>query len=197
MAGAGLIVVVAAGTRTWLTGTTSDAVLGASTVTASGSQAAPGAVPLALVVVAAVVAAMVAGARARRAVAVLAVLAALGSVAVTARTLLDPAAVLGPLAATAAGRSGSLTLAASAGPAAVTGLLGALLLLVVGILTVRSVGRWPRPSGRYDVPADDATSSSGPATEVGSGARGERTRTTWDALSAGQDPTDVPSEPST
>ena len=54
-----VLVVVATVGRTWATGTADDAVLGSSVVSATGGQAAPGALALVLAAAAAVVAALI------------------------------------------------------------------------------------------------------------------------------------------
>lgn len=182
-----LIAVVASSSATWLTGTTTDAVLGRGVVRATGSQSAPGALALALVVTAAVIAAMATAVRLQRALAVVAALAALGCLVLVIRAVSDPGGVLGPLAAASAGRAGSLAVDGSAAAAAFAGVAGAGILVVAAMACLLSVPRWPAPSARYDSPGrpegsgDDGGTSSGP--------RGEKGRSAWDDLSAGQDPT--------
>ena len=92
----GALVVIVTTSRTWLTGSVDDVVLGQSAVSATGSEVAGGVVALALVVVAGAVASAAAGSRARVVALVLTVLASLGGVALVARVLLDPEGALGP-----------------------------------------------------------------------------------------------------
>jgi len=204
------VVTFASGTQTWLVGTTNDAVLGRSTVTAIGSQAASGAVALAVVVLAAVIAAMVAGRRLRRVISLVGLAAAIGQVVHVAMSALSPADTLGPLAAAAVGRGGSIPVVGQSLTWAWIGLAGAVILAITAALTVVAVGRWPLPTRRYDSPvkASDKSGSSGAAgssastaphagTRETAGPRGERVRSDWDSLSEGHDPTDVPTPPST
>lgn len=190
LAALGTLVSVAVGTRQWVSGTTDDAVLGQTTVTLTGSQVAPGAVALTLVVAAAVIASVLAGPRLRRVVLAIGAAAALGHVLLIAWVLARPEATLGPAAATAAGRSGSLPVQAVVSGAAWVGLAAALVLLAAASGALVSVGRWQSSDARYaSTPAagDDPPAAS-------AGARGERAHEEWDALSAGHDPTDVPPE---
>lgn len=222
----GLLVVTASGSQVWLVGTTNDAVLGASQVSATGSQAAPGAVGLAVVVLAAIVAAMVTGRRVRRVVTVVGLLAALGQVVHVVLAATAPGTTLGPLAAAAVGRSGSLPVAGRTLTWAWVGVGGGALLLAAAALSVIAVGRWPAPTSRYERPQGFPASSTsstaptssptpgvgglsgaddeGPAGQVHpvpsgevAGPRGQRTHSDWDSLSEGHDPTDVPEAPPT
>jgi uncharacterized membrane protein (TIGR02234 family) len=174
----GALVVVVTASRTWLTGSVDDAVLGRSSVSATGAEAAGGVVALALVVVAGAVASAAAGPRLRVVALVLTGLATLAGIASVARVLLDPESVLGPIAAAAAGRTGSIGTSSevSAWPwVAVVGFVLAAVALA-GLATVRQAARGL--SSRYDAP-------------------GRPPRSDWDQLSAGEDPTDVGPAPRT
>lgn len=174
----GALVVIVTASRTWLTGSVDDVVLGQSTVSATGSDVAGGVVALALVVVAGAVASSTAGPRARIVALVLTVLAALGGVVMIARVLLDPDGSLGPIAAAAAGRTGSIETHATVGSWPWLALGGFVLaaLAVVGLARVRRVA--PGLSSRYDAP-------------------GRAPESDWDQLTAGEDPTDVGPPPRT
>lgn len=167
-------------TRVWLTGRASDPVLGTATVSATGSQVAPGTVALAAVCLAALVAILTTGPRVR-AVAVVALLAAsVGAGYVVVRVLADPATALGARAAEQAGRTGVVSVDATVTGWAWTGLGCALALLVAsGWLAIASRGSGGL-SGRFERPAGDPAQRSASAP------------TAWDALSDGQDPTDGP-----
>ena len=100
------------------------------------------------------------------------------------RVLLDPEGVLGPVAASRVGRTGSVETVADAddlalgrrcwpAPSRCVGLAGALV----------GMRRWGGPARRYEVPEGSAAVAAGP--------RGERVASDWDELSAGRDPTDV------
>lgn len=174
----GALVVVVTASRTWLTGSVDDVVLGQTSVSATGAEAAGGVVALALVVVAGAVASAAAGPRVRVVALVLTGLAALSGIASVARVVLDPDAVLGPIAAAAAGRTGSLetSSAVNAWPwVAILGFALAALALAVLATTRRAVRGLP---ARYDAP-------------------GRTPQSDWDQLSAGEDPTDVGPTPHT
>lgn len=168
----GALVVIVTASRTWLTGSVDDVVLGQSSVEATGSEVAGGVVALALVVVAGAVASATAGPRARVVALVLTVLAALGGAALVARVLIEPDAALGPIAAAAAGRSGSIETHATATAWPWASLAGFVLATVAlaGLASVRRVA--PGLSSRYEAP-------------------GHAPESDWDQLSAGDDPTDV------
>ena len=185
----GALGILVCGFRPWVTGSVDDAVLGATQISATGTDVAPGLSAVALALGAAAIAVVAAG-RIARLVAVVAYAACLaGAVALTVRVLADPSGVLGPVAASRVGRTGSVEAVASAtawpwmalGAAAV-----ALLGLVGAVVGVRS---WGGPSGRYEAPVGGAEPVAGP--------RGERVASDWDELSAGRDPTDVGQEPPT
>lgn len=181
----GALVVVVTASRTWVAGTVDDAVLGRQAVSATGSESATGVVGIALVVVAGAVASAAAGRRARIVALALTGLAVLAGLLSIGRVVTDPEGVLGPIAAAAAGRSGSLETSATLGPWPWVAALG-FVLSGTALLTL-AFAVADRPAGlssRYDAPASPT------------GARGaERARaaggsSAWDQLSAGEDPTD-------
>jgi uncharacterized membrane protein (TIGR02234 family) len=178
--GAGGLLV--SGFRPWVTGAVDDAVLGATQISATGAEVAPGLSAVALAIAAAAVAAVAAG-RIARLVALVAYAASVAiAVLLTVRVLLDPEGVLGPVAASRVGRTGTIEnvadptiwpwVALAACGVALLGLLGAVL----------GVKAWAGPSARYEV-SDAGSPVAGP--------RGERVASAWDELSAGRDPTDV------
>jgi uncharacterized membrane protein (TIGR02234 family) len=178
--GAGLLLVSTF--RPWVTGAVND-VLGATVLSATGAEVAPGLSAVALAIAAAAIA-MVAAGRIARTVAVVADAVCVAvAVGLAGRVLLDPEGVLGPVAAARVGRTGSVeTVAATtiwpwvalvACAIALAGLAGALV----------GMRRWGGPTRRYEVP--DGT------TAVAAGPRGERVASDWDELSSGRDPTDV------
>lgn len=174
----GALVVVVTASRVWLTGSVDDAVLGARSVSATGADAAGGVVALALVVVAGAVASATAGPRARIVALVLTALAVLAGILAVARVLLDPEAVLGPIAAAAAGRSGSLEVHSTVNAWPWVAMLGFVVggLALAGLTRVRRVA--PGLPARYDAP-------------------GRAPESDWDQLTAGEDPTDVGQTPRT
>ena len=176
--------VVVGANPVWLTGRAGDAVLGGAEVSAAGGVAAPGVVALGLLLAAGALAVATTG-RVARVVALVALGAAsVGGVALTLCAVLDPGAVLGPVAAAAVGRTGSVPVdgASVSGWPWVT-LAGFVLGACVTVLAARGRRRWAGLSTRYDAPGAD-----GHAT----GARGERVTSDWDQLSAGEDPTRDP-----
>jgi len=168
----GALVVIVTASRTWVSGSVDDVVLGQTSVSATGSDVAGGVVALALVVVAGAVASATAGPRARVVALVLTLLASLGGMALVARVLLDPDAALGPVAAAAAGRTGSIETHAAASAWPWTAMAGFLLagLAVGGLARARRAALGL--SSRYEAP-------------------GRAPASDWDQLTAGEDPTDV------
>ena len=169
--------------RPWVTGAVDDAVLGATRISATGSEVAPGLTAVALAIAAAAIALVAAGRVARLVAAVAYAVCLVIATALAVRVLLDPAAVLGPVGASRVGRTGSVETVADTTVwpwVALLACLVALLGLVGALVGLRS---WGRPSARYDAPGTGGADVAGP--------RGERVRSDWDELSAGRDPTDV------
>jgi len=184
--GAGAVLLT--GSRSWVTGTVTDAVLGKATIAATGSDVAPGLSALALVVIAAAVAA-VSGGRAVRVVSLVAEGAALVAVAVLiVRVLLDPSGPLGPVAAASVGRSGSIPTVAAVTSWPWLAAVGWLVAVVGWTGAVAGARSWSGPSVRYERrQRPPAGNDPGTAT----GARGQRVTSAWEQLDAGLDPTDV------
>ncbi|WP_052111839.1 Trp biosynthesis-associated membrane protein [Knoellia subterranea] len=174
----GAFLVVVTASRTWVTGSVDDVVLGATSVSATGAEAASGVVALALVVLAGAIASATAGPRARIVALVLTALAVLAGLASVGRVLLDPDGVLGPIAAAAAGRTGSLETHSNANGWPWAAAVGFALAGAALAGLVRTPKATPGLSSRYEVPGRVATSD-------------------WDQLTAGDDPTDVGPEPRT
>lgn len=169
--------------RPWVSGAVDDAVLGATRISATGAEVAPGLTAVALALAAATVA-TVAGGRVTRVVALIGWAGLLVVAAgLTGRVLLDPDGVLGPVGAARVGRTGSVETVAdpSAWPFVA---LVALALSLVGLACAAwGMGSWGGPSSRYEVAPTEGGDVAGP--------RGERVASDWDELSAGRDPTDV------
>ena len=174
---AGLAVI--SGRRIWLTGRVDDAALGASTVSATGTQAVPGLVALALVLAAGTLAAATAAPVVRRITLITATLATGALAALSARAMTNADGIVGSVAAQQSGRSGSIPVAAEANawPAAV--LVAMVLTGLVLVAALASAGSWRGLSERYDAPGESDTA----------GGRGERVLRTWDRLDRGDDPT--------
>ncbi len=178
--GAGLLLVSAF--RPWVTGSVKD-VLGATRLSATGAEVAPGLSAVALAIAAAAIA-MVAAGRIARTVAVVAYAVCVGlAVVLAVRVLLDPEAVLGPVAASRVGRTGSVETVAEATIWPWVALVACVIALVGLAGAVVGMRRWGGPARRYEVPEGGAAVAAGP--------RGERVASDWDELSSGRDPTDV------
>ena len=173
----GALVLLASGGRTWLTGTVDDAVLGASRVTATGTEVASGLVALALVAAAAAIASTTSGPVMRRVTLAVLALAALGEAIVAGRVALDPGTALGTVAARSAGRTGTLETHAGTTAWPWLALVACALLLLAAVTGWVGAARWRGLGARYETPTTTA------------GARGQRVGSDWDRLDAGDDPT--------
>lgn len=161
----------------WLTGVSTDPILGRATVTATGGQVVPAAPAVLLVVGAALLALLTGGARVRQVGGAVVALAGAGVAALVAGVLAAPGDALGRRAAELAGRAGALVpVEARVTPWPYAAGLAALALAAAGVLAVVTSRRWSGLSARFDRTDADA----GP---------GEARRTAWDALSEGHDPT--------
>lgn len=174
-------VAVVAGRRPWLTGLVDDATLGRTSVGATGSQAVPGLVALALIIAAAALAAATSGPLLRRLTLLLGVAAATGLAILAVRALAQGDSILGALAATASGRTGTTPVTGvtpAFWPYAVAA--SAALSALASLAGLTGAGSWRGLSQRYDAPG-----------EAGGG-RGQRMSTAWDDLERGVDPTADP-----
>nr|WP_279672364.1 Trp biosynthesis-associated membrane protein [Flexivirga meconopsidis] len=166
-----------ANSRTWVEGSVSDAVVQSARTSASGGKAAPAVLAATLVGAAAVLAAITTGRVARWIAAVIAVLAGVIAIVATIVVIRGPESTLRDSATSLTGHTGDQTVTASLTFWPWVGLLGGVLLLLTGLLTVLGARAWSGLSSRYDAPA----------------ARAAKTRSDWDLLSDGEDPTDLPS----
>lgn len=170
-----VILLVLADGRTWITGAVTDAVLQQAHTAASGSKAAPALLATALVGAAAVLATLTTGRVPRWIAAVLTVLAGVVAGVLTIAAVRRPAQALGDVATTMTGHTGDRTVDASLTVWPWVALLGAVLLTLTGLLAVAGARRWSGLSSRYDAPSSEPV----------------RTRSDWDMLSEGEDPTDL------
>lgn len=168
---------VAAG-RPWVRGTVDDTMVGGSLQEATGQEAVTGFVALGLVVLAGAVAAAATRRVGRRVAAGILLVTALTMAALVLRVVLDPSAVLGAIAASSTGRTGTLSATGEVTAWAFVALLPAVGALVTAVLAWRGARAWPEPSAAYDRPGTERP-----------GRRGERVATDWDRLSEGEDPT--------
>lgn len=174
--GAGLL--LASGSRTWVSGTVNDAVLGTSRITGTGTQVASGVIALALAAAAAAIASTTSGRVVRRVTLALLLLAAAGEAFFAGRVLLDPSGVLGSVAASSTGRTGTVETHASATAWPWIALLAVVLLVAAGVGGWLGSARWSGLGARYETPGSETA-----------GARGQRVASDWDRLDAGEDPT--------
>lgn len=166
-----------AASQVWVSGRTTDAVLGSATLGVTGTQATPAAVALGLVVGAALLALLTGGRAIRRIAGIVQALAAAGAVALVVPVLGDPSAVIGRRAAEVAGRTGSLGASGNLSVWAWTALAALMVLLGSSLAGAWSARRWDGLSARFDRSQPDQPDS-----------RGAR-RSAWDELSEGHDPT--------
>jgi uncharacterized membrane protein (TIGR02234 family) len=190
----GAALVLTAGGRTWLHGTTN---LGNSAVTVSVNgrtvTGLPGA--LAIVGLAALVAVFAVRGAARRVVAGLLALCGAGVVAAALLALGDTAA-LGEAAANATGLTHAPVTGRATTAWPVAAAAGGALLLAAGAVALARGGAWPGMSSRYDR-ADRAGRTTGaPASRAPRPAAAtvdpDRPEDLWKALDRGEDPTDAP-----
>lgn len=163
----------------WVRGTTSDPVLGAASITATGGQAAPGALALAAVSAGAFVAVVAVGRRLRAVAAVLMVATAGAAAALVVRVLLAPAQALGRRAAEQVGRVGSVATDAAATAWLWVAVVAALAMLGATVAAGWGARHWAGLSPRFE------RSPAAP----GDGRAGHDPLNAWDALSRGADPT--------
>jgi uncharacterized membrane protein (TIGR02234 family) len=173
----GAAILLVSGSRTWVTGTVDDAVLGASRVTGSGREVASGVVALALAAGAAALASTTAGRVVRRVTLAVLTASAVAAGWLAARVALDPEGALGSVAARSAGRTGSLETHAGATAWPWLALAACVLLLVAAAGGWLGAARWRGLGARYESPSTTT------------GARGQRVGSDWDRLDAGEDPT--------
>jgi uncharacterized membrane protein (TIGR02234 family) len=169
---AGVIILLLCSSPTWVRVTlrTSGGFGARGEVTLPGSNVVAAAVPLALVAAAGLVALALVRSWVRRLLAVLITAAGIGCLIVTLRALADPtSAARGSSRVKAAGELAAAHVTAVPYIAA----LGAVLIIVGGLLAVIYSGGWPAPARRYE--------------RVN--AKASRPKDTWEALERGEDPT--------
>lgn len=133
----------------WVTGAVRDPVLGVRELTVLGRAAAPAAMGLGLVGLAAAAVAGMSGGFARIVAGVLLTGAGLGAGALTIRVLLDPDGALAAGASAALGRAaGQGSAQAAATPWPWLALLGAAVTTVAGVLVLLCARAWARAGAR-------------------------------------------------
>ena len=168
-------VILVSGSREWVSGSTSDLVLGASALHGRGSDVAPAALAAALVGLASAVAAATAGSVVRVIAACSALMAAVLGAVVVISVLIDPGGALGRLAVAGTGRTGTVAAQGRVGGWAWVALAAMLVMGIGGLGALIGRRRWHGLSSRYD--------AAGPAAGLASSA------SAWDKLSRGEDPT--------
>jgi hypothetical protein len=168
-------VILVSGSREWVSGSTSDVVLGVSALHGSGSEVAPAALAAALVGLASAVAAATAGSVVRVIAACSAVMAAVLGAAVVISVVVDPSGALGRRAVAGTGRTGTVAASGHVGGWAWVALAAMLIMGIGGLSALAGRRRWHGLSSRYDAAAE----AGGPAASASA----------WDQLSRGEDPT--------
>lgn len=178
----GALVALAASRGVWLEGTVLD-VAGPIRAEATGTEAAAGLAGVALVGVAAAVAAATSG-RVGRIVAAVALLAVvLVVVVLVGRVVADPDGILGSVAGSRSGTTGTLEAGARTTPWPWVAALSGIPFALAAVGTLLARGRWQA----LGAAADDARGDTRPA---GRDVAEPRERTDWDRISEGDDPTD-------
>jgi uncharacterized membrane protein (TIGR02234 family) len=164
---AGVVVVLLSSSPVWMRVTLK---IAAGEVKLSGGNAAPAAVPVALVAAAGLIAIALVRAWVRRILAVLVAASGVGVSIAAVRVLAGPvSAARGSSKVSGAGEVASVHLTA----VPYVCLLGAVLIVAGAIAIALTCGRWPQPGRRYE------------RTNVAAG----RPTDAWDALERGEDPT--------
>lgn len=169
-----VILLVAANTRTWVSGSVTDAVLHTAHTTASGSKSAPALLAAALVGAAAVLATLTTGRIARWIAAVLTLVAGVVAVVAVIVVVRDPVKILADVATTMTGHTGDRKVTAGLTIWPWVALLGGVLLVLTGVLAIVGARTWSGLSSRYDAPTTPKATK----------------RSDWDMLTDGEDPTD-------
>ena len=167
-----VLLLLLAGSRTWVTGSVADAVLQRAEVQVGGSSAAPVLTAGALVGAAAIVALLTVGRWTRSIASVLASLAGALALYGALQVITDPDGAIRDHAAGSTGHTGDAVAHGALTFWPWVGLLGAVLLILAGVLGLVGGRRWSGLSSRYDAPR--------PRT---------RTVSAWDRMSEGEDPT--------
>ncbi len=167
--GGAALATVGAG-RSWAEATTT--AQGTRTVAAAGTDVAAGALPLALVALAAWGAVLVLRSRGRRVVAVLGLLASVGAAVAVATGAGDA----GEVASEMLGGASDVTVTTSAWPAVTV--VGAVLAALAFAVALVHAPRWPEMSSRYDSPVDRGHEKESPTDAE-----------LWRAMDEGHDPT--------
>lgn len=175
------VVLLAAGRAEWIVGTV-NGVAGPVQASAPGADAAPGLAGLALVAMAAAIAATTSGRIARWFCWVILVAVAAGVLALSLRSVLDAPSVLGSVAASRSGVTGTLEANASATAWPWVAVLAAVVLLIACVGGIVGGRRWGGLGRKYERPTGD------PQGHQVSGERGERVDSDWDRVTLGDDP---------
>ncbi len=181
-------VILASGSREWVSGSVGDAALGATVLHGKGSEIAPGALAAALVGMASAVAATTAGTVVRIIAACSALVAGLLGAGVIISVLADPDRALGGLAASGTGRSGTVAAHGLVGIWAWVGLTAMLVMGLGGVGALVGSRRWDGLSSRYDAPVTGKTSPPDAGSDAGVEQPPGR-ESDWDRISRGEDPT--------
>jgi uncharacterized membrane protein (TIGR02234 family) len=168
----GAAIALLAATRSWLLVTVADPLAGNGRLHPHGSDVAALVPAAALVALAGAVAAVTMRRVGRQVAGLLLVAAGAGIAAATGRVMADPRAAIEQVLRDATGRTGNVAATADvSGGWPYLALVGGLLVVLAGALTVVRGRAWSGLSSRYEPPAEAASDDA------------------WDALSRGEDPT--------
>lgn len=179
-AAAAILLLLASGARTWVTGQVSDPVLAETAVSVDGRDAASGVVAAALVAAAAALAAVTGGRVVRWIGAIVLTASGVLVAGLSLPVLLDPGSVVGRQAATQTGRNGSIDATGDPTFWVYLGLLAGAVLILAGGAALLGVRRWGGLTSRYDAPTGDPRPSR----------RATEEESDWDRISRGEDPTE-------
>lgn len=143
-----------ASTQPWVSGTSSQVIIGGGALTGTGGKVAPVVSGLALVALAAALATLTAGRVGRLLGGGVLLLAGLGSVVAVVRLIADPAGALQPIAEERAAASGqAFGITAHAGPGAWLALALSLVVCAAGVLALRHARAGSGLTASYERPS--------------------------------------------
>ncbi len=185
----GAVLALLSASRPWVHAVVTDPVLGRTTVTASGRQAAAVVPAVALVALAGGVALLLSRVIGRRVTGVLLVLAGAAAAAASVSTVRSPDAGIADLVGRALATVGSTDAQVSVTAWPWVAVVGGALVVCAGTLAVVQARRWGTPRSRYESPVDPAHSAGVEVRPAPPAGPGDDPGATWDALTRGEDPT--------
>ncbi|GAB3598800.1 hypothetical protein GCM10027446_29950 [Angustibacter peucedani] len=176
----GAVLGLLSASRPWVHALVDDPVLGRTTVTASGRQAAPVVPAVALVALAGGVALLLARTLGRRVAGALLVLAGAAGAAATVSTVRSPSGGVADLVGRALGTVGTRDAQLDVTAWPWLALAGAVCVVLAGCLAVLRARVWAAPRTRFEAPVAGSVEAAEAAPAAAD---------PWDALTRGDDPT--------